>query len=138
MALRDPAPSDRRRPRQPELCVLTTDDHGVPALPFGPFDPVHDRTFEFSLRAFVAAQTGFHAGFVEQLYTFGDAGRHAPRATRGPERLREVSVGYLALTRETGGPDAPLDARARHLPLETAATDGPVPRSDGRPRRLGR
>jgi len=106
MALRDPAPSDRRRPRQPELCVLTTDDHGVPALPFGPFDPVHDRTFELSLRAFVAAQTGFHAGFVEQLYTFGDAGRHAPRATRGPDRLREVSVGYLALTRETGGPDA--------------------------------
>jgi hypothetical protein len=81
------------------LCVLTTEDpdHAL-SLPSGPFDPVDDRTFERALRAFVTAQTGFGLGFVEQLYTFGDAGREAPRATRGPDRRREISVGYLALT----------------------------------------
>ncbi|MGQ2989746.1 MAG: NUDIX hydrolase [Brevundimonas sp.] len=90
------------------LSVLTThgDGDGPLALPFGPFDPARDRTFELSLRAFVADQTTFRPGFVEQLYTFGDAGRDAPRATPGPGRLREISVGYLALTRETGGADS--------------------------------
>lgn len=82
------------------LCVLTTGSGTELALPFGPFDPVKDRTFELSLRAFVADQTGFRPGFVEQLYTFGDAGRASPRPTPGPERAREVSVGYLALTGE--------------------------------------
>lgn len=81
------------------LCVLTTEDADQAlALPAGPFDPAHDRTFERALRAFVTAQTGFGLGFVEQLYTFGDAGREAPRATPGPDRRREISVGYLALT----------------------------------------
>lgn len=81
------------------LCVLTTEDadHAL-ALPSGPFDPAADRTFERALRAFVTAQTGFGVGFVEQLYTFGDAGRAAPRATPGPDQRREISVGYLALT----------------------------------------
>jgi hypothetical protein len=81
------------------LCVLTTEDadHAL-ALPSGPFDPAEDRTFERALRAFVTAQTGFGLGFVEQLYTFGDAGREAPRATPGPDQRREISVGYLALT----------------------------------------
>lgn len=82
-----------------EAVVLTTRaEDGGAALPFGPFDPVRDRTFELALRAFVTAQTGFRPGYVEQLYTFGDLGRASPRATPGPERLREVSVGYLALT----------------------------------------
>lgn len=85
--------------RDGRLCVLTTEDAGGDlALPSGPFDPVHDRTFERALRAFVTDQTGFGLGFVEQLYTFGDAGRDAPRATPGPDRQREISVGYLALT----------------------------------------
>lgn len=85
--------------RSGRLCVLTTEtpDHEL-ALPFGPFDPAEDRTFERALRSFVTAQTGFGLGFVEQLYTFGDAGRAAPRPTPGPDRQREVSVGYLALT----------------------------------------
>ena len=74
-----------------EAVVLTTPgDDGSPALPFGPFDPVKDRTFELALRSFVTAQTGFGLGFVEQLYTFGDAGRASPRATPGPERAREA------------------------------------------------
>jgi hypothetical protein len=85
--------------RNGRLCVLTTETpDGELALPFGPFDPAVDRTFELALRAFVTAQTGFGLGFVEQLYTFGDAGRAAPRPTPGPDRQREVSVGYLALT----------------------------------------
>ena len=65
-------------------------------LPFGPFDPLSHRTFEIGLRAFVAAQTGLTVGYVEQLYTFGDRGRHARRGDTGAHM---VSIGYLALTR---------------------------------------
>lgn len=91
--------------RERHAVVLTTSaEDGGRALPFGPFDPMRDRTFELALRHFVTEQTGFRLGFVEQLYTFGDAGRGAPRAAQGPERRREVSVGYLALT-----PDAERD-----------------------------
>ena len=38
-------------------------------------------------------------GYVEQLYTFGDRGRHSRADSRDPH---EVSVGYLALTRIRG------------------------------------
>jgi len=101
--------------RDGRACVLTTSgDDGAVALPFGPFDPARDRTFELALRAFVTAQTGFRLGFVEQLYTFGDLGRASPRATPGPERHREVSVGYLALTADAA--DAP-SAEARWTPV---------------------
>lgn len=105
--------------RDRQAVVLTTpgDDGGhqaEAALPFGPFDPVRDRTFELALRAFVTAQTGFRLGYVEQLYTFGDAGRSSPRATPGPERNREVSVGYLALTVDAA--EVP-DADARWSPI---------------------
>ena len=64
-------------------------------LPFGPFDPLAHRTFEIGLRAFVKAQTGLAVGYVEQLYTFGDRGRHA----RLGDSTHMVSIGYLALTR---------------------------------------
>jgi len=100
--------------RDRRLCVLTTSSADDAALPFGPFDPARDRTFELSLRAFVQAQTGFRPGFVEQLYTFGDAGRASPRPTPGPERQREISVGYLALTRDVATAEA---ADARWTPL---------------------
>ena len=93
--------------RDRKACVLTTPgDDGDAALPFGPFDPARDRTFELALRDFVTAQTGFRLGFVEQLYTFGDLGRASPRATPGPERRREVSVGYLALTADAAQAEA--------------------------------
>jgi hypothetical protein len=92
--------------RDRTLCVLTTGAGDGTALPFGPFDPANDRTFELSLRAFVTAQTGFRPGFVEQLYTFGDAGRESPRPAPGPERQREISVGYLALTRDASTANA--------------------------------
>jgi len=106
--------------RDRKACVLTTPgdaphgEAGDAALPFGPFDPARDRTFELALRDFVTAQTGFRLGFVEQLYTFGDLGRASPRATPGPEHRREVSVGYLALTADAA--DVPL-AEARWTPV---------------------
>ena len=65
-------------------------------LPFGPFDPLAHRTFEIGLRAWVEAQTGLAVGYVEQLYTFGDRGRHARAGDTG---AHVVSIGYLALTR---------------------------------------
>ena len=50
------------------------------ALPFGPFDPAHHRTLESGLRKWVGEQTKFDLGYTEQLYTFGDKGRHLPSA----------------------------------------------------------
>ncbi len=73
-------------------------DPAEEALPFGPLDPEHDRTLDRGLRRWVHEQTGLALGYVEQLYTFGDRDR-APRARR--RGLREVSVAYLALVRET-------------------------------------
>lgn len=78
------------------------------SLPFGPFDPLHHRTFEIGLRTWVESQTALRLGYVEQLYTFGDRGRHRVTGDEGPH---VVSVGYLALTRQS--PDAE-DTLARH------------------------
>ncbi len=64
-------------------------------LPFGPFSPVQHRTFEGGLRAWVHRQTGLELGYAEQLYTFGDRGRHAEPGDASPH---VVSIGYLALT----------------------------------------
>src|SRR5437868_4029089 len=72
------------------------------ALPFGPFDPTSHRTLESGLRKWVGEQTQFEIGYAEQLYTFGDRGRHLPSPGTG---ARVVSVGYLALTRP-GDPKA--------------------------------
>jgi hypothetical protein len=73
------------------------------ALPFGPFDPEQQRTLESGLRKWVGEQTKFDLGYTEQLYTFGDKGRHLPAS--GSAGTRVVSVGYLALTRQ--GKEAP-------------------------------
>jgi hypothetical protein len=70
---------------------------GQAALPFGPFDALHDRTMELGLRRWVSEQTRLDLGYVEQLYTFGDQFRHPQEMVGGP---RIVSVGYLALTRQ--------------------------------------
>lgn len=67
------------------------------ALPFGPFSPLDHRTLDIGLRAGVAAQTGLELGYAEQLYTFGDRGRHAQRGDTGPH---VVSIGYLALRQD--------------------------------------
>ena len=71
-------------------------------LPFGPFEPQRHRTLEIGLRSLVQEQTHVSLGYVEQLYTFGDRGRHD--LVPG-EDARVVSVGYLALTRMTGDAD---------------------------------
>jgi hypothetical protein len=71
------------------------------ALPFGPFDPQSQRTLEQGLRKWVGEQTRFDLGYTEQLYTFGDRGRHLPTAQPDDtDGTRVVSVGYLALTRQ--------------------------------------
>src|ERR1043165_9733772 len=82
---------------EPAILVAGEEKKSEPraGLPFGPFDPLAHRTFEIGFRAWVEAQTGLRVGYVEQLYTFGDRGRHA-----GPADVAHmVSVGYLALTR---------------------------------------
>ena len=75
---------------------LPEDEAAMPALPFGPFDPVLHRTLEIGLRSWVEEQTHLQLGYVEQLYTFGDRGRYAGTEGGAP---RVVSVGYLALAR---------------------------------------
>jgi hypothetical protein len=91
--------------------ILVASDDGNFGLPSGPFDAPEHRTFEIGLRRFVAEQTALEIGYVEQLYTFGDRGRHASESDTGPH---VVSVGYLALTR---APDASaIKVRARFEP----------------------
>ncbi len=84
------------------------------SLPFGPFDPLHHRTLEIGLRDWVKQQTALRLGYVEQLYTYGDRGRHAQPGDTGPH---VVSVGYLALSRQSPEAEAVLArARARWRP----------------------
>lgn len=82
--------------RSPRLLVVSDPTSPLEALPFGPFDPSRHRTMEVSLRTTVTAQTALHMGYIEQLYTFGDQGRHKMPGDSG---MHVVSVGYLALTR---------------------------------------
>jgi len=79
------------------VCCLVGGQDGLPKrLPFGPFFPPEHRTMEIGLRQWVREQVGVGLGHVEQLYTFGDRGRHlSPQL----DRDHVVSVGYLALTR---------------------------------------
>lgn len=88
------------------------------ALPFGPFDPVSDRTLELGLRRWVREQTGLELGYVEQLYTFGNRNRDPLERAGGP---RVISVAYLALVREgkpSGTGDALWKDWYRFLPWE--------------------
>jgi hypothetical protein len=82
---------------EPTILVASNQSKGEPraGLPSGPFDPLAHRTFEIGLHDWVEAQTGLRLGYVEQLYTFGDRGRHLGEDI-GPH---VVSVGYLALSR---------------------------------------
>jgi hypothetical protein len=82
--------ADGRPPAAPEVARLD-------ALPFGPLDVAGDHTLEGGLRRHVRQQTGLELGYVEQLYTFGDALRDPYEARGGP---RAVSAAYLALVRE--------------------------------------
>ncbi len=95
------------------------------ALPFGPFDPARHRTLESGLRKWVGEQTKLDLGYTEQLYTFGDRGRHTSadgdkgrNLTAGTGR-RVVSVGYLALTRMVSeAPDTQWRGWYHYFPWE--------------------
>jgi hypothetical protein len=88
------------REQQPHILVVRPGMAGsgaCDALPYGTFAPRAHRTLEIGLREWVKRQTGLELGYVEQLYTFGDRGRHAE-----PGGAHTLSVGYLALTRGAG------------------------------------
>jgi hypothetical protein len=92
---------------EPRVLVAEGEKKDNPAgLPSGPFEPLAHRTLEMGLRAWVQAQTALNVAYVEQLYTFGDRGRHARAGDTDPH---VVSIGYLALTRMPGNA-APLRA----------------------------
>jgi hypothetical protein len=105
-----------------EPLILTAPGAGqdeLAGLPFGPFDAVSHRTFEIGLRAWVAEQTGLQVGYAEQLYTFGDRGRHTTDHTG----VHVASIGYLALTRIADGDSTPQAGAAfepwyRYFPWE--------------------
>ncbi|MGF1650655.1 MAG: NAD regulator [Hyphomicrobiaceae bacterium] len=86
--------------RRDEPVVLTvqseSSDGRFDSLPSGPFTPLQHRTLDLGLRSWVSEQTNLDLGYVEQLYTFADRGRHARETETGPH---VVSIGYLALTR---------------------------------------
>jgi hypothetical protein len=99
---------------EPQILIGTdAADPAARGLPSGPFNPLAHRTFEIGLRSWVEAQTGLRVGYVEQLYTFGDRGRHAHPYDTGPHI---VSIGYLALTRLPENPGALRAAGARFEP----------------------
>lgn len=85
--------------REPQILVVRPPralSEDGDSLPFGPFSPQSHRTLEIGLRAWVKEQADLSLGYVEQLYTFGDRGRHLePRE----DRAHIMSVGYLALSR---------------------------------------
>ena len=110
----------------PQILVARGGD-ATPGLPFGVFDPLAHRTFEIGLRAWVKEQTGFSLGYVEQLYTFGDRGRHA---VPGDTDVHVASIGYLALTRAVDNaqraPGAHFEPWYRYFPWEDWRTERPA------------
>lgn len=84
---------------QPQI-LASEDASDEDGLPYGSFDPLRHRTLEIALRDFVVRQTGLTLGYVEQLYTFADRGRHTRPDDDAPH---VVSIGYLALTRVESG-----------------------------------
>lgn len=110
----------------PRVLTVSHAASGHPALPFGPLDPIQDRTLELSLRGWVREQTGLEVGYVEQLYTFGDRDRDPFSTTDG----RVISVAYLALVHE----EAPAKGTARWL--DVYAFFPWEDRRDGPPARL--
>jgi len=99
------------------LTASSSDGDKLAGLPFGPFDAVSHRTFEIGLRAWVEEQAGLRLGYVEQLYTFGDRGRHTEAGD-----THVASIGYLALTRAADNvspaPGATFEPWYRFFPWE--------------------
>ena len=114
-----------------EPLILTAPGSGdeLAGLPFGAFNPVAHRTFEIGLRSWVQEQTGLRLGYVEQLYTFGDRGRHA---MIGDTDAHVASIGYLALTRAADNTSQPQVAGAtfepwyRYFPWEDWRSNKPA------------
>jgi hypothetical protein len=112
--------------------LVVAHEGGEDALPFGPFDPVHHRTLESGLRKWVGEQTRFDLGYTEQLYTFGDRGRHTAdgdktRQISSGAGGRVVSVGYLALTRmEREAPGTQWSDWYRYFPWEDQRDEKPA------------
>jgi hypothetical protein len=111
---------------EPSIVTARGDD-GLAGLPFGPFDAPSHRTFEIGLRAWVEEQTGLRLGYVEQLYTFGDRGRHAKAEDTDAHM---VSIGYLALTRAAdngaGAPGATFEPWYKFFPWEDWREEPPA------------
>ena len=85
----------------PRVLVVAGDD-GT-ALPNGPFEPCDHASLEDGFRQIIEAQAGLNLYYVEQLYTFGNRFRTHAEIEGGP---RQLSVAYVALTRED---EAPLE-----------------------------
>ena len=85
------------RDGHPVILHTAGDHNDKEALPYGGFNPLKHRTMEEGLRRLVEEQTGLLAGYVEQLYTFGDRGRMVSADDTSPH---VISVGYLALSRQ--------------------------------------
>jgi 8-oxo-dGTP diphosphatase len=79
--------------RNDRLQVLLTPRPDRAALPGGFVGP--REAVEEAARRVLREQTGFGRAYIEQLYTFGDPGRHPSRRT--------VSVAYFALLRSDSG-----------------------------------
>ncbi len=71
--------------------LRTVDKQGRLALPSGVLEET-DRTIQESIRRWVMSQTGLELGYVEQLYTFGDADRVDAQTDS-----RLLSIAYIAL-----------------------------------------
>lgn len=88
---------------EPKVLVVRSGSNGrgtSDSLPYGPFSPRNHRTLDIGLRDWVREQSGLDLDYVEQLYTFGDRGRHAQPDDANPH---VVSIGYLALIRPAVG-----------------------------------
>jgi hypothetical protein len=104
---------------QPAVLVVSHGTEGD-SLPFGPFDPVQHRTLESGLREWVDEQTQFDLGYTEQLYTFGDLGRHRSAPGQGPERdtVKQVPLGR-EIARQDKNPEQHYDSKKRNIALDT-------------------
>ncbi len=93
-----------------------------PSIPSAPLDVAGDQTLDRGMRRAINELTGIEVRYVEQLYTFGDAGRRPSAAG-----ARAVSVAYLALVQETAPfPEARWIDWYGLLPWEDHR-DGPPP-----------
>ena len=83
---------------EPSVLIISNDTNAsekTDSLPYGPFSPDNHRTLEIGLRDWVKEQAHLELGYVEQLYSFGDRGRHRQPKDNFPH---VISIGYLALT----------------------------------------